>query len=147
VTQAATQASQTAQDGGKIIDQAVTSIGSVACAVHQSAEQVEALGKRSAEIGQLVEAIDDIAAQINLLALNASIEAARAGEHGKGLTVVAAEVRKLVERSSNGTKEIGERIRSIQQQVAGMVAAMHTTSAAVTETALVGRAAIYRGYR
>jgi methyl-accepting chemotaxis protein len=138
VTLAATQASRTAQDGGQVVDQTVTSIGAVRSAVQQSAEQVAALGQRSAEIGQIVEAIDDIATQTNLLALNAAIEAARAGEHGKGFTVVAAEVRKLAERSSNETKEIAERIRSIQQQVGDVVAAMQTASAAVTETAQLG---------
>jgi methyl-accepting chemotaxis protein len=138
LSRAATMASQTAQNGGEIIDQTVTSIHAVRSAVQQSAERVEALGQRSAEIGQIVEAIDDIAAQTNLLALNAAIEAARAGEHGKGFTVVAAEVRKLAERSSNETKEIAERIRSIQQQVTDVVAAMHTASAAVSETAIFG---------
>src|SRR6185437_11470878 len=123
------------------VTQTLQSIEEVRRAVHDSAEQVAALGRSSKEIGAIVAAIDDIAAQTNLLALNAAIEAARAGEHGKGFTVVAAEVRKLAERAGNETKEITARIAAIQRQVAEVVAAMEKGSASVElSTGLGGQA-------
>ena len=141
VSSAAGRAATTAKDGGAAVAQTISSIESVRVAVHASSEQVAALGKRSQEIGQIVDAISDIAAQTNLLALNAAIEAARAGEHGKGFTVVAAEVRKLAERSSNETKEITQHISAIQQQVADVVQAMQVGSSEVEKSAGLGREA------
>ena len=93
--------------------------------VRTSADQVDTLGHRSEEIGQIVETIVNISGQTNLLALNAAIEAARAGEHGRGFAVVAEEIRKLAEDSQDAAQHIAELIGAIQAETKKAVDAMH----------------------
>ncbi|NIZ10253.1 globin-coupled sensor protein [Pseudooceanicola sp. HF7] len=96
VDETVSEASQSAQDSSD--------------AVQSAMEALEQIQEASAEMGQKVSVIDDIAFQTNLLALNAGVEAARAGEQGKGFAVVASEVRALAGRSVNAATEINELI-------------------------------------
>ena len=75
---------------------------------------VTTLTSSSAEIGDVLDLINDVAEQTNLLALNATIEAARAGEAGKGFAVVAGEVKELARQTARATRQIAERVTAIQ---------------------------------
>ena len=136
VARASELADQAARNGGLRVSQTIGRMNTFKTSFARSTQQIQDLGKHSNEIGSVVATINDIAEQTNLLALNAAIEAARAGEHGKSFGVVAAEVRKLAERSSRATKEIESLILRVQSGISEAVAVMEQGSKDVDEGAL-----------
>ncbi|UXY15714.1 methyl-accepting chemotaxis protein [Chitiniphilus purpureus] len=110
-----------AASGETVIGENRSNIDSLAGTIRRTATLTEGMAQRSTDIGRIVDAIHEIAEQTNLLALNAAIEAARAGEQGRGFAVVADEVRKLAERSSKATTEIGQMLGAIQNDVEAVV--------------------------
>ncbi len=119
-----------ASEGASIIEKAAAEMRAIAGNVKLTSERVGDLGHQSDQITTIVKTIRDIADQTNLLALNAAIEAARAGEQGRGFAVVADEVRKLAERTSLSTSEIGAMVQNIQ---VGTRAAIESMEASLTK--------------
>ena len=127
----ATQVLQATERGREAVQATVQDMHGIRSAVQRMSKQVKALGDRSVEISQIVSTIRDIANQTNLLALNAAIEAAGAGEAGARFAVVADQVRKLAESSTQATREIADLVKVIQTETQDAVVAMEQETQAV----------------
>ena len=129
----AADTSARADEGAENIQLAVKQMNTINDTFSDLSSTVKVLGDRSNEINQIVQVITDISSQTNLLALNAAIEAARAGEQGKGFAVVADEVRKLAEQSSNSAQQIAQLISAIQEETTKAVHSMNLAAREVSE--------------
>ncbi len=113
----ATQAAKTAIEGATTINKTIADMDQIKLNFGISTKKVQQMSHLNQKVSHIVGIINDIAAETNLLALNASIEAARAGGQGKGFKVVAAEVQKLAKRTAVEAKEINSLLQSIQKAV------------------------------
>jgi len=148
VSSNAAQASQVAQrsleaasQGSQAVQNTISGMNEIRTQIQETSKRIKRLGESSQEISEIVELISDITEQTNILALNAAIQAASAGEAGRGFTVVAEEVQRLAERSSEATKQISAIVKTIQTDTHGAVVAMERSTEGVVEGARVADAA------
>jgi methyl-accepting chemotaxis protein len=133
------EAGQAAVTGLNASQEALSAFERIVAAVNAAGQKVQGLAEASAQIGEIVTAIETVAGQTNLLALNATIEAARAGEAGKGFAVVAGEVKNLANQTAKATVDIRSRIEGLQGEMGAIVGAIDESTGAVTEgRSLVG---------
>jgi len=130
-SESAKQVLQATEQGRASVQATVEGMENIRSSVQRMSKQVKGLGDRSLEISHIVSTIRDIANQTNLLALNAAIEAAGAGEAGARFAVVADQVRKLAESSTQATREITDLVKVIQTETQDAVVAMEQETQAV----------------
>lgn len=131
VSEIAGQTAASARAGDGTVEKAHHSIASIRRQVDQIVNHMLELGKKSQEIGGVLDLVSELAEQTNILAINATIEAAGAGEAGKRFAVVADEIRKLADRVGGSTKQIRVLIDDVRGAVNTTVMATETGSKAV----------------
>ncbi|HWZ42130.1 MAG TPA: CHASE3 domain-containing protein [Candidatus Saccharimonadales bacterium] len=117
VAHIAEESSKAARTGEQTVEKAHESVSGIKRQVDLIVTHMLDLGKKSQQIGGILEIINELAEQTNILAINATIEAAGAGDAGKRFAVVADEIRKLADRVSGSTKEIRQLIEEIRAAV------------------------------
>ena len=123
VVDASQRTLRTSHSGQAAVEDTIGAMTLIKTRVESIAENILALSAQTQQIGEIIASVSDIAAQSNMLALNASVEAARAGEQGKGFAVVAAEVRSLAEQSRQATGQIKSILLNIQDGINNTVMA------------------------
>lgn len=125
------------ETGMKAIETLTVKMEEIAEDSRASIKEIMELGKRSNEIGRVMEIINTIADQTKLIAFNAAIEAAAAGEAGKRFGVVAVEIRRLADNVMESTREIHSKIDKIQEAINRLVVASEKSSKRINEGTLL----------
>ncbi len=134
---------EAAGQGRILIEKLIHGMTRIRAHVEAGERKVLSLGERSQEISSIVETMGTISTRTDMLALNASIEAVRAGEEGRGFAIVAEEVRKLAEHTSNASREIADLVESIQMETQDTITTMAEERAQVQkEVARVNEAGV-----
>ena len=128
------ESSTAVREGQQQLDETMVDIGALVDQVEQASLRAQALAAETQGISKVLEVIRSVAAQTNLLALNAAIEAARAGEAGRGFAVVADEVRGLAQRTDASTREIEQMMGGIHQGTGETVQALAKSAAQAGRT-------------
>lgn len=128
---------QSAKTGRAASMEGRNAVNGIAAAMNETAAKAEELKEKTAQIGKVLEIINDIAMETKILSVNASIEASKAGEMGKGFTVVAEEISKLAEnvvQSTSAVKEINDEIQSFSQGLIAIIARARNQAGQGVET-------------
>ncbi len=131
VAESAQKVADTSLSGKKSTVETIHGIERIRRQVESIADNMLRLSEQTQAIGQIIASVDDLAVQSNLLAVNASIEAAKAGEHGRGFMVVANEVRNLAEQSKKATQQVRQILSDVQKATSDAVLATEQGSKAV----------------
>jgi methyl-accepting chemotaxis protein len=133
VASASQRTVEVSHTGQQMVRDTIASMSEIKARVEGIAENILALSEQTQQIGEIIATVNDIAAQSNMLALNASVEAARAGEYGKGFAVVAVEVRNLAEQSRQATGQVKAILSDIQKATNATVMATEEGTKRVDE--------------
>lgn len=131
VAQIAEQTATAARAGEGTVDKGQESISGIRRQIDLVVSHMLDLGRKSQEIGAVLDIVSELAEQTNILAINATIEATGAGEAGKRFAVVAEEIRKLADRVANSTKGIRTQIEDVRGAVNTTVMATESGAKAV----------------
>lgn len=144
VSENAQKTTEVAQQGKKAVDDLIALMGDIRERMESIAESTVKSSEQSQTIGEIITAVNDIADQSNLLAVNAAIEAAKAGEQGKGFVVVAHEIKSLAEQSKQATAKVRTILTDIQRGTSSAVMATEqgnkAVEAGINQSATAGEA-------
>ena len=131
VAQIAEQTATSARAGENTVDKGQEAISVIRSQIDQVVSHMLDLGRKSQEIGAVLDIVSELAEQTNILAINATIEATGAGDAGKRFAVVAEEIRKLADRVANSTKGIRNQVDDVRGAVNTTVMATESGAKAV----------------